>query len=161
MKTTLLTLLLATLLVAGFGPSRAYADEVPSAHPAGTGPTEAGMKQALQRYLDGFNRGDAELLASLFADEATIEDPVGGGRIVQGKEAIEAFYRRAVGRVERLELDAPIRGSHGRAAAMAFTIHLSGDGERKRIRAIDVMSFDDSGRILTMKAYHGPTDVIE
>lgn len=116
------------------------------------------MKEALQRYLDGFNRGDAEQLISLFAENARIEDPVGGGRIVEGKAAIEAFYRGAVGLVERLELDTPIRGSHGRSAAMAFTIHLNMEGQKSTIRAIDVMTFDEAGKIVDMKAYHGPSD---
>lgn len=60
------------------------------------------MKSALQTYLDGFNRGDAE--------------------------AITAFYQRAVEVVDRLELDTPIRGSHGRCAAMSFTIHMEREG---------------------------------
>lgn len=123
--------------------------------------SEGEMKAVLQAYLDGFNRGDAESLISLFAEDARIEDPVGGGRIVEGKEAIAAFYRRAVELVEKLELDTPIRGSHGRSAAMAFTIHLEREGERTLIRAIDVMTFDESGRIVEMKAYHGPGDVSE
>lgn len=117
------------------------------------------MKDALQQYLDGFNRGDATSLSGLFADHARIEDPVGGGRIVEGKAAIAAFYQRAVELVKRLDLDTPIRGSHGRSAAMAFTIHLEVDGMPTVIRVIDVMTFDESGKIVDMKAYHGPGDV--
>ena len=82
--------------------------------------TEARMKAALQQYLDGFNGEDADSIIDLFADHARIEDPVGGGQIVEGKAAITAFYRR--------ELDTSIRGSHGRSAAIAFTIHLELDG---------------------------------
>ena len=92
--------------------------------------SEAAMKHALQQYLDGFNQGNAELLISLFAENATIEDPVGGGRIVTGKAAITEFYRWAIGLVERLELDVPIRGSHGRSAAMAPAMFSSSPGGR-------------------------------
>ena len=123
--------------------------------------TEARMKAALQQYLDGFNGEDADSIIDLFADHARIEDPVGGGQIVEGKAAITAFYRRAVELVKKLELDTSIRGSHGRSAAMAFTIHLELDGTATLIRAIDVMTFDDSGKIVDMKAYHGPGDVSE
>ena len=59
-------------------------------------PHEAQMKRALQQYLDGFNQSNAERLYPLFADDARIEDPVGGGRLVEGKEAITAFYQGAV-----------------------------------------------------------------
>lgn len=117
------------------------------------------MKTALQKYLDGFNQGDAELIASLFADHARIEDPVGGGQTVEGKEEIAAFYHGAVKLVKRLELDTPIRGSHGKSAAMAFTIHMEEDGKEVLIQAIDVMTFNDSGKIIDMKAYHGPSNV--
>lgn len=57
---------------------------------------ETQMKAALQQYLDGFNQGNAEMIISLFADDARIEDPVGGGKLVEGKEAITAFYQGAV-----------------------------------------------------------------
>lgn len=123
--------------------------------------SEDKMKSALQKYLDGFNQGDAELIISLFADNAKIEDPVGGGQIVEGKEAITAFYQGAVKVVKKLELDTPIRGSHGSSAAMAFTIHMEREGKKVLIQAIDVMSFDDSGKIIDMKAYHGPSNVSE
>lgn len=119
------------------------------------------MKNALQQYIDGFNQGDAAMLIALFADNAKIEDPIGGGRVVKGKEAITAFYQRAVTMVERLELDTPIRGSYGHSAAMAFTIHLKKNGEKKIIQAIDVMTFDDSGKIIDMKAFHGPSNASE
>lgn len=119
----------------------------------------ARMRAALQEYIDAFNRGDADALAALFADDARIEDPVGGGTVVHGRADIDAFYQRAVRAVDRLELAAPIRTSHGSAAAMAFDIHLrSGDGTVV-VRAIDVMRFDDAGRVIDMKAYHGPDDV--
>lgn len=121
--------------------------------------TEDDMRAALQAYIDGFNAHDGQALAALFADDARIEDPVGGTTIVEGRDAIDAFYRRAVEMVDRLELVAPIRGSHGWSAAMAFDIHMQADGTPMRIRVIDVMQFDDTGAIVDMKAYHGPGDV--
>lgn len=120
---------------------------------------ETKMKAALQQYIDGFNQGDAASIISLFADDAKIEDPVGGGQIVEGKEAITAFYEQGVKFVEKLELDTPIRGSHGASAAMAFTIHMKMNGKKMITRAIDVMMFNDTGKIIDMKAYHGPSDV--
>ncbi|MDZ7791727.1 MAG: nuclear transport factor 2 family protein [Xanthomonadales bacterium] len=117
------------------------------------------MRATLQAYIDGFNASDAARLAALFADDARIEDPVGGPSIVQGRAAIEAFYQQAVGVVDRLDLVAPIRGSHGRAAAMAFDILATREGQRTKIRAIDVMEFDAHGKIVDMKAYHGPSDL--
>ena len=121
--------------------------------------TEDQMRAALQAYIDGFAAKDGAALAALFADDARIEDPVGGPKIVEGRAAVDEFYRGAVQAVERLELVAPIRASHGNAAAMAFDIHLAFGDTRALIRAIDVMTFDDDGKIVDMKAYHGPGDV--
>lgn len=121
--------------------------------------TEDQMRSAMAAYIDLFNAGDGEGLAALFAANARIEDPVGGPRIVEGRSEIDDFYRGAVDVVERLELAAPIRASHGRSAAMAFDIHMRMEGGPNIIRAIDVMEFDEDGRIVDMKAYHGPGDV--
>ena len=121
--------------------------------------TEDQMRAALQAYVDGFAAKDSGAVAALFADDARIEDPVGGTKIVEGRDAVDEFYRGAVEAVDRLELVAPIRASHGNAAAMAFDIHLAFGDTRAIIRAIDVMTFDDDGRIVDMKAYHGPGDV--
>ena len=120
----LLTLLVITVMLAGCVSTGIHSSEPGSATRLNVEHFEAQMKHAMQQYLDGFNQGNTDKLISLFAEDARIEDPVGGGRIVEGKEAITAFYQRAVELVERLDLDAPIRSSYGRSAAMAFTIHL-------------------------------------
>lgn len=122
--------------------------------------TEEQMRRAMQAYIDRFNAHDGEGLAALFADNARIEDPVGGEMIVEGRDAIDDFYRGAVTMVERLELAAPIRTSHGASAAMPFDIHMKIEGKPVLIRAIDVMTFNANGKIINMKAYHGPGDML-
>ncbi|WP_344263027.1 nuclear transport factor 2 family protein [Actinomadura napierensis] len=117
-------------------------------------PTEEQMKSALQAYVDGFNSGDPAAVTSLFADDAVVADPVGNPPI-EGRAAIDEFYTGAVGAGAKLSLDAPIRGSHGDRAAMAFSVHMPG----MRIRVIDIMTFGDDGRIVRMEAHWGPGDV--
>jgi steroid delta-isomerase len=119
--------------------------------------TEADTKAALQAYIDGFNAGDAEAIISLFADDASIEDPA-GGEVVDGIDAIGDFYRQGVGCVTHMELSAPIRASHTSAAAMAFDFEMNIEGQIIRTSAIDVMEFDDAGKIRRMRAYWGPSD---
>lgn len=120
--------------------------------------TEADMKAALQSYIGGFKAGDAEALIALFAEDATIEDPVGGGNVVEGIDAIGDFYRQGVTYVTKMDLSAPIRASHANAAAMAFDFEMNIDGQRIRTSAIDVMEFNDAGKIERMRAYWGPGD---
>lgn len=120
--------------------------------------TEADMKAALQKYIEGFKAGDAEAIIGLFAEDATIEDPVGGGKVVAGIAAISDFYRQGVTYVTRMELSAPIRASHTNAAAMAFDFEMSIEGQTIRTSAIDVMEFNDAGEVERMRAYWGPSD---
>jgi steroid delta-isomerase len=118
-------------------------------------PSEADMKAALQAYLDYFNAGALDQLAALFADDASVEDPVGAPPKV-GKDEIRAFYADAMKNGAKLSLSAPIRGSHGNAAAMAFDVKVGA----LTIRVIDVMTFDEAGKITSMKAHFGPSDFI-
>lgn len=120
---------------------------------------EKTMKAAMQAYIDHFNRGDARAIADLYADDATVEDPV-GSPVKKGKAEIAAFYQMAVATGARLELAAPIRASHGNAAAMAFDVRLNMPDGRALIRVIDVMTFDDTGRFASMRAYWGPSDMV-
>ncbi|QFG20998.1 nuclear transport factor 2 family protein [Actinomadura sp. WMMB 499] len=117
-------------------------------------PSQEDMKAALQAYIDGFNSGDPAAVVALFAADATVEDPVGNPPIT-GRDAIGEFYANAVASGAELRLDAPIRGSHGDAAAMAFTVEMPA----MRIRVIDVMTFGEDGLITGMRAHWGPGDV--
>jgi steroid Delta-isomerase len=113
------------------------------------------MKAAMQAYIDAFNRGSAEAVAELFAADATVEDPVGSPP-KRGRPALLEFYRTSIATGAKLALDAPIRGSHGNAAAMAFSARIGA----MTVRVIDVMTFDEAGKFASMKAYFGPDDML-
>jgi steroid delta-isomerase len=116
------------------------------------------MKQAMQAYIDCFNRSDSDAIAALYADDASIEDPVGSA-LKKGKAEIAAFYKMAVATGAKLALAAPIRASHGNSAAMAFDVQLNMPQGRAVIHVIDVMTFNDAGRFTSMRAYWGPGDM--
>lgn len=111
----------------------------------------------MQAYVDGLNRGDAEAVIALFAADAVIEDPVGTPP-KRGREIRDWFYQAAAMKA-RLMLATPIRGSHGNAAAMAFTVTTEWEGRRVAIRSLDVCTFDAEGRITRLEGYWGPDDV--
>ena len=119
-------------------------------------PTPAQMKAAMQNYIDTFNGGSAEAVVALYTEDAVIEDPV-GTPLKRGKDALLAFYRYSISTGAKLSLDAPIRGSHGNSAAMAFSARIGA----MTVRVIDIMTFDDSGKFTSMKAYFGPDDISE
>lgn len=120
--------------------------------------TEQQMRAAMQEYIDAFNRVDADGIIALYADNATVEDPV-GSEPKRGIGEIAEFYRMAIKTGAKLKLAAPIRASHGNAAAMAFDVHLTMENGPAVIQVIDVMTFDEAGKFLSMKAYWGPGDM--
>lgn len=120
--------------------------------------SEQQMKQAMQAYIDLYNQDDLEGVVGLYADDATVEDPV-GTPVKSGKAAIRDFYQFAMTTGARLSLVAPIRGSHGNSAAMPFDVTLNYQGSRMVIRVIDVMTFDAAGKFSSMRAYWGPGDM--
>ena len=123
--------------------------------------SEKKMKEGMQAYIDTFNRSDAAGIADLYSDDATVEDPV-GSPVKSGKKAIAEFYQMAVQTGAKLKLAAPIRGSHGNSAAMAFDVELNMPGAgRMVIQVIDVMTFNDEGKFTSMRAFWGPGDMVK
>ena len=119
---------------------------------------EKQMKAAMQAYIDTFNRSDAAGIADLYADDATVEDPV-GTPLKKGRKEIAGFYKMAVATGAKLKLAAPIRGSHGNSAAMAFDVELNMPQGHMVIRVIDVMTFNEAGKFTSMRAFWGPSDM--
>jgi steroid delta-isomerase len=114
------------------------------------------MRAVLEAYIAGLNACDAQAVLALFAPDAEIEDPV-GTPVRRGSE-LDAWFRGAVRVEPHLELEAPIRTSHGNSAAMAFTVSTRRANGRFRTRSIDVVHFDDDGRIRRLEGYWGPDD---
>ena len=121
-------------------------------------PSEQQMKATMQAYVDRFNAGDVEGVAALYAEDATVEDPV-GGEVRRGRPAIAEFYGYSIATGAKLTRVAPIRASYGNSAAMAFTVDVNYQGQPSRIHVIDVMTFDESGKVSSMRAFWGPSDV--
>ncbi len=113
------------------------------------GPENPGA--VVRRYIAAFNAGDADAVAALFTDKASVEDPIGSPAHV-GREAIRHFYAAAIATGAQLELQGAIRvaGSH---AAFPFVARLTVDGAPMELEVIDTMRFDEDGRIQEMRAY--------
>ncbi|MBV5244113.1 nuclear transport factor 2 family protein [Mycolicibacterium sp. PAM1] len=110
----------------------------------------------VQRYLDTVVSGNADEVASLYAEDATLEDPVGGGEVHIGRQAIAGFYNNISGAEVKTELLSFRAG--GTEAAFLFAITVGG---AMRIEPIEVMTFNADGQITSMKAYWGPQDITQ
>ena len=114
------------------------------------------ITNAVNRYLELVATGTADEIASLYAEDATVEDPVGGEAHI-GRQAIHDFYKN-IENIPRATQLHSLRVA-GHEAAFMFTITVGGEGGKMRIEPIDVMVFNSEGKISSMKAYWSPADV--
>ena len=115
------------------------------------------MIDAVHAYVDGFARGDIDALVSLFAPDATVEDPVGTPP-KRGLEEIRSFYAMSIATGAKLEL----LGNPRCAAdyvAFPFAVKLEWQGKRQVIEVIDTFRINDAGKITEMRAFFGPANM--
>ncbi|NNC36082.1 MAG: SnoaL-like domain-containing protein [Hyphomonadaceae bacterium] len=131
------------------------------------------MLDAVQAYFDLFNAQDAQGIADLYADNATVTDPMGTPP-KEGKQAILDFYTMAVKNRARLTQNGPTRIA-GNRAAFAFTVSVGGMSDVDKdvavavdlpkggmtIDVIDTFEFDDDGKVKEMCAYWGPGNITQ
>lgn len=115
------------------------------------------MRETVQRYVAGFEAGDADAVVGLFADDATVEDPYGSDAR-RGIDAIREFYEMAVGSGAKLRLEGPIRTA-GDTAAFAFTVPWPGETPH-RLHIIDTFRFDEAGKVVEMRAFWSADSVL-
>ena len=106
------------------------------------------IRNACATYIAAVAAGDYEMTASLYADDATVEDPVGSDPLV-GIDAIHAFYKSVAGEGMTAEMIGKVQVV-GNTASFHFQIIVDGNSI---VEPIDVMTFDDDGKITSMKAY--------
>jgi steroid Delta-isomerase len=116
---------------------------------------------AFHAYADALGRDDAGAAAALFAPDAVVRDPIDAPPY-EGVDAIHAFLAGGSGIIKSFTVTGPVRvAADGRHGAAAMTVVLDfGDGT-KTLDSIDVMTFDDDGRVTAMDAYYGPTNINE
>lgn len=119
--------------------------------------TPEDIRTTVQRYLDLVATGTAAEIVALYAEDATVEDPV-GSEVRRGHEEIGAFYTGLEGLSITTDLVA-LRVAGGQAA-FHFEIVTEVGPQRYRMAPLEVMTFDDAGRILSMRAWWSDQDVV-
>ena len=119
-------------------------------------PSQEAIAQTVSRYLEYLAKGTADDVLSLYAADATIEDPIGSD-IRRGHDAIHGFYAEFQNLKKETEL-AQLRIG-GSEAAFFWHLTLDAGGSRSRISPISVMVFDEDARITSMRAFWSPADV--
>ena len=117
----------------------------------------AHMVATVEAYVAAFEKGSADAVAELYAENATVEDPI-GSPIHRGREAVRAFYAESMKTGAKLKLEGPVRVV-GDYAVFPFSVNLHYEGSDKRIDVIDTFKFDDQGKVVEMRAFWGPTNM--
>ncbi len=114
------------------------------------------IREVVDEYVRLVGTGTAAEIVALYAEDATIEDPVGSD-VLTGPEAITAFYAGLEDLEQKTRLLA-LRVAGGEAA-FHFEVQTFAEGLTYTLSPFDVMTFDDQGRITSMRAYWGDDDL--
>lgn len=120
-------------------------------------PDPAKMEAAVHEYVAAFAAGSADRVAALYADNATVEDPV-GTELKVGRAAILEFYQGSMATGAKLELQGPVRVVAD-YAVFPFSVNLHWEGTDKRIDVIDTFRFNDDNQVIEMRAFWGPANM--
>ena len=111
----------------------------------------------IEQYVDLVAHGTADEVVALFADGATVEDPV-GSEVRTTREQIRAFYAA----LESLEQEARLVTARvaGDTAAFHFELVTRAGEQTYTLAPIDVMTFDDDAKITSMRAFWSDADMV-
>jgi steroid delta-isomerase len=114
----------------------------------------ATLLNAVQMYVEAFEKADLNIIRQLFAEDATVEDPVGSTRVCHGMEEIIELYKNGFALGVKLKL-------HGKPRCAGNSVAFSFDVVMKdvTISPIDVFELNAGGKVQHMRAYYGPENV--
>lgn len=115
------------------------------------------IREVIDEYVRLVATGTAAEVVALYADGATVEDPVGSDVLTE-RDQIRAFY----GGLEGLEQETRLLAARiaGGEAAFHFEVVTKADGATYTLSPVDVMTFDDDGRITSMRAFWAGEDMV-
>ena len=108
---------------------------------------------AVEQYIRGLNNRDMAAITDLYADDATVEDPV-GSEPLKGKAAIIRFYEVAFSSGISARLDGSVRLAANHAV-FPFVVELNPGNGEMRIEVIDQFTFNDDNKVIAMRAFWG------
>ena len=116
------------------------------------------IRATAESYIAALTAGDLEAVSDLYAENATVEDPVGGGTVHEGKAAIREFYSTVVAmKIEGQVLETRVCGND-----LLFHFELTthfGPDSKATIDVWDLMTHDEDGKVASMRAYWTPENM--
>ena len=119
-------------------------------------PSSDEIRNVMEQYVKLLTDSDVDGILALYADDATVEDPV-GGQVLQGRETLQGFYAATAPSLH-VELSGPVRVA-GTECAAPLLAELTVNEQKLYIDVIDTMTFDDEGKITSMRAFWNPQEM--
>jgi len=121
--------------------------------------TPKDIEQFYEQYTAALSRRDIDAVTALFAADAVIYDPVDSPAL-EGIDEIRRFFISTSGAVRSVKLSGPLHISNDcRHAAVQMEAEVDLGQGVQVMEVLDAMTFDDEGRVITMRAYYGPTNL--
>ena len=114
------------------------------------------IREVIEQYVARVATGTTDQVLELYAEGATVEDPV-GTEVRTTREGLREFYAGLEGLEQAGEV-LSVRIADGEAAFL-FELRTRAGEQTYTLAPIDVMTFDDDGRITSMRAYWSNTDL--
>ena len=110
------------------------------------------MKRKAKEYFEAFNAQDISKLEELYSDDIRLRDWLSEAR---GRDAVITSNRKLFKSNQKLVIN--VNGMHqdGDVVVCEIDILINNDGEQVRLMVVDVIEFDDDGRINEIRAYLG------
>lgn len=116
------------------------------------------IAEVIRRYVSLLATGSTDDLLEVFAEDATVEDPVGSD-VRAGRNEIREFFS-TLQELER-QTELVLLRVVGNEAAFSFTITFKIGDTPMRLQPIDTMTFDAEGKIASVRSYFAPADLAE
>jgi steroid delta-isomerase len=115
------------------------------------------MQATVEQYLSLVATGTAEQITALYAEGATLEDPVGAEPLV-GLDAVLAFYK-VIEPIERRTELMSFKAA-GDTAVFQFRIVTVFGDTSIQIEPVDIMVFDEDGKVTSMRAVWAQDEMV-
>lgn len=116
------------------------------------------IQNVVARYVELLSARQPETIVDLFADNATIEDPV-GTEPKTGRQTLIDFYT-VLASMDEIDVELLWSKVAADTAVFSFELRSGAGGHRFELRPVDIMIFDDNAKIVSLRAVFDPaTDI--
>lgn len=120
--------------------------------------TTEDIRNVVQQYVDRVAAHQPDKVADLFAEGATIEDPV-GTELKTDRNAIVEFFAVIAG-MEETTTELQWCRVAADTAVFEFRLRVATAGQGYEVSPVDIMVFDEDAKIVSMRAVWDPaTDI--